>query len=109
MRNNILIAKFMGKTPEDGIGWSQDYIDYRFKESLKYNKSWDHLMPVVIKMASMKDYEKFNNRSRGNWFYMEGNPISSFTTTEDLDVNLTLDILYKEVVEFIKWYNKQNK
>ena len=68
-----------------------------------FHSSWDWLMPVVIKMASMKEYI-----SKYESFYIEGNPIACFSTSDIYDVNLNLQILWNEVIEFIKWYN-QNK
>lgn len=73
---------------------------------MPYNSSWDWLMPVLIKMVSKEEYNEF--RSGYGWPYIEGNPLSCFSTTEEYDVNLTIDIIYKEVIKFIKWYNHKN-
>jgi len=89
--NNKRIAEFMGFTQEKNIGWydndmfmSQNVYDIQdgncFDE-LQFHKSWDWLMPVIIKMADAR---------------------------EDTHYKLykTIDEAYEEVVEFINEYNK---
>lgn len=73
LKNNVLIAEFMDlRNTGMSIYKESDY---------KYHKSWDWLMPVIIKMADIR---------------------------EDTHYKLykTIDVAYKEVVEFINQLNK---
>ena len=106
MKENKLIAEFMGyvnTTPTD-----KDFNIYEHPEtkklietmSMQFHTSWDWLMPVVEKINVMVS-----------------------TTSDDYDVQLqydktlgelptmcsNIDWVYKAVVEFIKWYNKQKE
>ena len=98
--NNKLIAEFMGYQVVDnprvinGENFFQ-YIDkenkkYTYMKSLlRYNDSWDWLMPVVEKIY----------RDRGlddEIILMIRNSIAE----------LNIESMYKAVVEFIKQYNK---
>jgi hemerythrin-like domain-containing protein len=95
MKNNKLIAEFMGVNPtilgdeityemygvidciEDGV----DEQHFFLEEQLLFHTSWDWLMPVIKKMADIRKdthYRLYN----------------------------TIDDAYNEVVEFIKSYNK---
>ena len=94
MNNNKLIAEFMGAKPlvlggsteyemygvldciEDGANEKHYFID----DEMRFHESWDWLMPVIIKMADIR---------------------------EDTHYKLykTIDEAYEEVVEFIKIYN----
>jgi len=112
LEGNKLIAKFMGgkynkevsfKLKEDEI-WIPIHCKTNIME-LKYHSSWDWLMPVLIKVVSMKEYYEF--RKGYMWPYMEGNPMACFSITQKHDTNLTFEIIYKEVIKFIKWYNKE--
>ena len=76
-KENKLIAEFMGhKLGLDGDGLGTKRIEDT------YNKSWDWLMPVIIKMADIR---------------------------EDTHYKLykTIDEAYEEVVEFIKEQNDE--
>ena len=100
--NNQLIAEFMGFTQEKNIGWydndmlmSQNVYDSQdgncFDELL-FHTSWDWLMPVVSKCREE------SNAEDSHWEAI-------YYSLEGCDINVT----YKAVVEFIKWYNEQNK
>lgn len=82
MKDNKLIAEFM----------DVDYVDVdtylESNKELQYHKSWDWLMPVVETC--------YQNGA-------EGNQIGDITHAL-LDCNR--EATYDAVVEFIKWYNK---
>tara|TARA_R110000823_G_scaffold214021_1_gene343831 strand:- start:40433 stop:40831 length:399 start_codon:yes stop_codon:yes gene_type:complete len=114
--SNKLIAEFMGLIPvdnNDSLYWYQvkdefyinkdfnykNKVQYTTSDMLPYHLSWDWLMPVVKKIISIingSDFESYND-----WedYYVVFNEVSF--------LELTLKDLYENVVEFIKWYNKQ--
>ena len=89
MKDNKIIAEFMGLYPLSRAGFISDknHEYYESLSELKYNKSWDWLMPVVEKVIQ-KDYD--------------------FLVFEELKYHLwrvDIDAVYNAVVEFIKEYN----
>ena len=78
MKNNKLIAEFMGDIPKYVIGNGKAYNKYK-----DYSKSWDWLMPVIDKC-----YQEHMSKH-----------IADAVMTCDIDTT------YKVVVEFIKEYN----
>jgi len=102
--SNKLIAEFMDIHPSQNVGIRERH----------YDKDWNQLMPVVEKIMSIKninfdmtikfgvedDYctlrtrEKFNKASNWNWDLLV------------CEQNKGKETVYKTVVEFIKWYNK---
>ena len=97
--NNKIIAEFMDAKVTDVKGL-QKPIYYPimgksvYVDKLKYHSSWDWLMPVVKKCLIG---EAETNRP---------NLVSNIY--ESL-VNLEINLVYKHIIEFIKWYNEQNK
>jgi len=73
-------------------------------EMLIYHQSWDWLMPAIIKMASIPLYRN-GFREQFDEMYMEANPVVAFATDITMDCPLSMEILWKECVQFIKWYN----
>ena len=92
MKDNKLIAEFMGLSIKEGVCYYTDADDMfpmgiEVEEPyLPYDKSWDWLMPVVNKIERE----------------CEGVPLQL------LDCNLYSEIgeVYQAVVEFINEYNK---
>ena len=87
--NNKLIAEFMGK-------------DHELNQCIsapQYHKEWNWLMPVVEKMQKivMEDStdELYNSEQWDN--------VTHFL------VQINIESTYKAVVEFIKWYNEQDR
>lgn len=92
---NKLIAEFMGCTFYENTKHTIDQEGYEIaldEEGLKYHASWSWLMPVV---QTIKD---------------GGASVEEFVLLDKIDNVLTCDLqielLYKAVVEFIKWYNE---
>jgi len=83
MKDNKLIAEFMGYPDLGNEG------DFSY---LKYDTSWDWLMPVVEKcrLESRCEYDEDDNWNEIHWALEECN----------------LDKTHKTVVKFIKQYNK---
>ena len=88
MKDNKLIAEFMGVETTDGLVF-QDNNTHEF-HPIKYHTSWDWLMPVVQKI---EDYLADNVGKVG---YFD----------ECLNSN-DLEVRYQAVVEFIKTYNDE--
>ena len=67
MKENELIAEFMGFTSEKNIGWYDnnmmmpqsvyDSQDGNCFDDLLFDKSWDWLMPVVYKILWLENYK----------------------------------------------------
>lgn len=94
MENNELIARFMGfaycaKHQYEGWYTNSEFNHRVFcsTEGLKYNTSWDWLMPVVFKII---------------------NDVNVYAQTRhDIKNSICADIniTYNAVIHFIKWYN----
>ena len=113
MKENKLIAEFMGFTHEKNIGWydndmlmSQNVYDSQdgncFDELL-FHTSWDWLMPVVEKIEGLRD----ENGNAYRFTIDMCNAQIEETNIEILGGAFKIDTTYKAVVEFIKQYNKQ--
>ena len=127
--NNRLIAEFMGAKPVDVLnGWQKydkekegqayeieahsEYIslqetkDCFFGDTMQYDTSWDWLMPVVEKIEGMNYSVEIYSMGLGNnrtTFYSCGAIVNTHSRLEESKIKS----VYKAVVEFIKWYNKQ--
>lgn len=87
------------------IGISENRLRVFYASDLEFDKSWDWLMPVVVRCHELGDAEE-----------------QKFPEAKDLDdptgwkawsyrrVGLSTDInqVYTNVVNFIKWYNSQD-
>lgn len=99
--SNKLIAEFMGY-----LGSAEDAnLVY-----CMYHTSWDWLMPVVEKIRGIEEgmlVERID--------IMPNDGVSIHITRQEsiiVDVEskeATINATYKAVVEFIQWYNKQEK
>lgn len=65
---------------------------------LKYNSSWDWLMPVVIKLKNIV-------HEKENFLKMAGR----FMNVQEALLKMDITVLYLAVVEFINWYNLNKK
>jgi hypothetical protein len=84
MKNNKLIAEFMGVDQVDIDTWLET------NSNLHYHNSWDWLMPVVKKCFEVDEQTNDDLNFKLNDALLETNT----------------DSLYKAVVEFINEYNK---
>ena len=102
MKNNMLIAEFMGLIDSTGIRIpSSPYVCGQNinEESLEYNSSWDWLFPVFHEIRGIVySHENFRLYFTGKnylqWF--DG----------DLHISGDLKDVYKEVINFINFFNK---
>lgn len=109
MNNNELIAEFMGFThtsTEQDTFWSKPdspmatIYDWDYHTlGLEFDKSWDWLMPVVEKIEKMEGVRVIIKGSRCR--ILAGKKVFSCHTISKLNS------MYRVVVEFIEWYNKQ--
>jgi len=110
IEKNKLIAEFMQKGSEgfglydfDGSHWRLD--------QLEFHSSWDWLMPVVDKIEGLTEVDTngcfFVLESIGNHskFILDDGTRIFGDTVEDT----RQESIFIAVVEFIQWYNKQNK
>ena len=122
--NNKLIADFMGIDTfhHEVFGWYSNEEEHQSEEGkstpLAYNWSWDWLMPVVEKIESINETDtSYGNlvditttyvritRKKENTIYGEPTIVIDRKTVAVSKI----DAVYKAVIEFIKWYNEQNR
>ena len=80
MKDNKLIAEFMGDIPKYVTGHGKAYNKYK-----NYSKSWDWLMPVIEEID-----------------HLQHEPVQSI---EDALATRCIEDTYNAVVEFIKQHN----
>jgi hypothetical protein len=77
---------------------------------LKFNSDWNWLMEVVEKIETMGGAVCIGN---GNCvmiiFYLTDVMGESYSETRELTGETKIEATYNACVEFIKWYNEQNK
>jgi len=90
IEGNKLIAEFMGFTyRENGDFWIKNDCVYPI---MYYQKCWNGLMGVVEKIGSMSFNENQNK----------------FSPSVERFLEVDINSIWKQVVDFIKWYNTQN-
>src|SRR5690554_741623 len=97
--SNKLIAEFMGyeyRKTKDIESYSIPFKSNTnvIPELLEFHSSWGWLMPVVRRCLLIAHNEMLNE-----WE-------NSFA---DVFLSANIDTMYKEVVDFIKWYNENTK
>ena len=90
--NNKLIAEFMGYEVKHNKCYSPKYNDGTIAP-IKFHSSWDWLMPVVREILTLIDINQYD---------YDASDLKFEVLDEDIQQ------AYKEVIEFIKEYNKQN-
>ena len=114
-KNNVLIAEFMGmKLGEDHTNDNMYYDDAENLHpptpinELKFNSSWDWLMPVVEKIENfIFDENNSYNVTIGstNYCVIQDSNGDTIEIIKD-NGNSKLDTTYQAVVEFINQLNK---
>lgn len=106
--NNILLAEFLGSEIEETLKGKKVYClnlpnkhaisgfkkEFFLIEELSFHNDWNWLMLVVHKCLTIAHEEMLNE-----WE-------NSFA---DVFLAASIDIMYKEAVDFVKWYNNENK
>jgi len=119
IKNNKLIADFIGASKTSNCKDNEmfipgqticriDTIELGKGHILKFHKSWDWLMPVVEKIES--------EFCSSNIHYYSAGMMKQEYVVEFLGYNIDYDnsqydkskikAVYKAVIKFIKWYNK---
>lgn len=103
-----LVAEFMeGRIAYVSYG-KKDVWVFPFREDeggsdeLLFDKSWDWLMPVVEKIHKLND-------DSGNELIAKYDEVNHDVDIFRLSIAAPKSIVYKGVVEFIKWYKQQAK
>lgn len=118
---NKLIADFMGyftksieyaKRKKIEYDWEKDLVEIR---TLNYHKSWESLMPVVIKIESLgsirveiSGYICEIYQTKRNPAIKENGGFQEISLVSEKH-NDKLTLVWMSVIEFIKWYNQQKK
>lgn len=100
MKDNKLIAEFMGLEKENGLYLFTTPMDDYKTDTLYFNHSWDWLMPVVQKIESL-----------GYVFTIQGGKAEYGEMLSEAQCFIAEDKLsstYKAVVEFINQYNNNS-
>jgi hypothetical protein len=108
--DNQIIAEFMEVSrctdkihAHDPCFYYESEGGYITSERMKYQKSWDWLMPVVEKI----DRLGFSVTIRRTRTIIETVLTGRIVESIHPDYSM-IEVTYCGVVEFIKWYNKQN-
>ena len=126
MENNKLIAEFMGlkpkmESPDVYVFNDMPYFSVRennpedvmnaIVKYSKYDSDWSWLMEVVEKIESLPTM-----KDNGNFFFeIHQDSVTVFNSTrmdiiiEVMGQGSRINNTYQAVIEFIQWYNKQNK
>lgn len=113
LENNKLIAKFEGlNIITDGRSW----FDVSYKPLKFYNKSWDCLIPVVEKIADLgyRIVLEFDKKPELNDIYIQDITTGEYLQTDcvldrEYSPNSNVELIWFNVVNFIKWYNKNKE
>lgn len=107
IEGNIEITRFMGGYLSDHpelngvkVWHGYDPVEGRLNlpTTLTFHSDWNLLMPIVNKITSSDEYYK----------YREYN--SSLLSDGRIHINTKyISDTWEQVVEFVKWYNQQNK
>ena len=123
-KNNPMIAEFMGyklitpemrRHPED---WAHSYWEnpeaekkvLASEKGLRYDTSWDQLMPVVDKIESLGNciQTKLSKDMGGNYLFRII-WYQHYDSQEQRDYKSRLEAIYSAVIDFINFYNANIK
>jgi hypothetical protein len=113
---NKLIAEFIGcKSGLDEKGNDLVYFNNRWGDrflisDLKYNTSWDWLMPVVEKIENLGYHTKLTGYKE-KWRFkiiLTKRPLLIVSQWE-LNSTSKIETVYKCIIRFIQWYNENHK
>ena len=112
MTDNKLIAEFLGmELTTDGISQLYYTEDRSLKQIPKFHTDWNWLMQVVEKIENLQ----YKNNNDVFKVVIDYGSCIIYNMINDLDILFSVNSIYKieavynACVEFIKWYNEQNK
>ena len=126
VENNKLIAEFLNwefddlsetfETPFLKLVDSKAFGDEQFScklqdFELEFHTDWNWLMSVVEKIENLQDENNcaiYNVQIEQSFTEIIDNHTSE-TIIYDIDADSKIEAVYNTVIEFIKWYNEQNK
>lgn len=103
LENNKLIAEFMGYNSKTGVWDEGIYKGLEDEPIMKntYETQWDWLMPVINKIGNILDDNNIEELEDWEEQYCSFNEVSL--------LDFKIENLYESTIEFIKWYNLNNK
>ena len=126
IENNKIIAEFLNwefddlsetfETPFLKLVEPQAFGDEQFScklqdFELEFHSDWNWLMSVVEKIENLQDENNcaiYNVQIEQSFTEIIDNHTSE-TIIYDIDADSKIEAVYNTVIEFIKWYNEQNK
>ena len=126
IENNKIIAEFLDwefddlsetfETPFLKLVDPQAFGDEQFScklqdFELEFHSDWNWLMSVVEKIENLQDENNcaiYNVQIEQSFTEIIDNHTSE-TIIYDIDADSKIEAVYNTVIEFIKWYNEQNK
>ena len=126
VENNKLFAEFLDwefddlsetfETPFLKLVEPQAFGDEQFSSKLQdfeleFHTDWNWLMRVVEKIENLQDENNcaiYNMQIEQSFTEIIDNHTSE-TIIYDIDADSKIEAVYNTVIEFIKWYNEQNK
>lgn len=108
VQNNKLIAEFMGDSFRTSPNVIENLKGLRLKypkkwgEYLRFNSSWNWLMPVVKKINTLEDVESTVTIYCGRIVIQ-----ADFKEVVEVGGSEEID-LFEALVKFVKWYNDRN-
>lgn len=112
--NNRIVAEFMGwkERTDPTERWLGQWKDKKFQlhKILFFDTDWNWLMEVVEKINVIDDY-RYTVQINSMDTYIHDLKNGGFIFQSDMkwQPNELINSVYEAVVEFIKWYNQQNK
>lgn len=111
--DNKLIAEFMGcEFKKIGmktlVSPTPTLVGTTYLEKLLYHSDWNWLMGVVSKIKTIV-VELDKREEVDIHYYCEVSANEKRISYSFMYYDLTIDIVYAEVVKFIKWYTEQSK
>lgn len=112
---NKLIAEFYGLT-FNGHHWELPMpTRNKIFKTLEYHHNWNRLMEVLEKICRMKvgdgitTTEYANPRTFGMLSEQTGNIMVRLNGFQCMDAHTLIEATWLSVIDFIQWYNSQNK
>ena len=80
-----------------------------YDKDLKFHESWDWLMPVFEKIEQISELSPSINFGCGTTIWTDGAGTTRIEIFPETKKESNINISWKAVIEFIKWYNENKK